>query len=116
MEFVPINLKSSTADSKASPKIEWNNFDLKIEYKNWRDQLFVLNFFDVPHLKMLSSDEIEVSALSDDLVYEVKNSGLLANLIKCGEIKADEKFNHWLVGFNEIGSFVEVVFKTFEEK
>ncbi|MCF6439517.1 hypothetical protein L1077_08765 [Pseudoalteromonas luteoviolacea] len=75
-----------------------------------------LNFFDVPHFKFLSSDEGIVSGLSDDRVYEVKNSELIASLIKCGEIAAGEKYKHWFVGFNEIGSFIEVVFSGFDEK
>jgi len=116
MEVTSINLKSSTADCEEHPKVEWNNFDLSIQYKNWSNENVTLKFFDVPHFKMVSSDENVVSTLSDDRVYEVQNSELVANLIKCGEITNNEQFKHWFVGFNDIGSFIEVVFKGFDEK
>ncbi|KPZ67039.1 hypothetical protein AN944_04198 [Shewanella sp. P1-14-1] len=116
MEVASINLKSSTADCEENPKIEWNKFDLSINYKNWSNESVTLKFFDVPHFKMVSSDELSVSTLSDDCVYEVKNSELIASLIKCGEITKEEEFKHWFVGFNEIGSFIEVVFRGFDEK
>ncbi|MBA6251958.1 hypothetical protein [Colwellia sp. MB3u-55] len=116
MEVASINLKSSTADCEEHPKIEWNAFDLNIQYKNWSNENVTLKFFDVPHFKFVSSDESIVSTLSDNLVYEVKNSDLVASLIKCGEINDNEQFKHWFIGFNGIGSFVEVVFKGFDEK
>ena len=74
-----------------------------------------LNFFDVPHFKFISSEESIVSDLSDDRVYQVLNSELLENLIKCGGITAEEQFKHWFIGFNEIGSFIEVIFRDFVE-
>ncbi|ESP90537.1 hypothetical protein PL2TA16_01641 [Pseudoalteromonas luteoviolacea 2ta16] len=96
--------------------VEWSNFDLSVRFKNWMNEDVQLNFFDVPHFKFLSSDECIVSDLSDDRVYEVLNSELLANLIKCGEITPEEHFKHWFVGFNAIGSFIEVIFRDFAEK
>ena len=116
MEVALVNLKSSTADSEEQPKIEWEQFDLLIKYKNWQNEIVTLKFFDVPHFKLLSSDESIVSHLSDDRVYDVRNSELLNRLIECGEITQNEQYKHWLVGFNEIGSFVEVIFKYFDEK
>jgi len=115
MEVASINLKSSTADCEENPKIEWNIFDLSIRYENWNNESVTLKFFDVPHFKMVSSDELTVSTLSDDCIYEVKNSELIASLIKCCEITKEEEFEHWFVGFNEIGSFIEIVFRGFEE-
>ncbi|MGP1722021.1 hypothetical protein [Shewanella frigidimarina] len=116
MDVTSIKLKSSTADCEEQPKIEWNNFDLSINFKNWNNQEVVLKFFDVPHFKMISSDEIAVTDLSDDSIYEVKNSDLIESLVKCGEITSEEQFQHWFIGFNEIGSFVEVVFRGFSEQ
>ncbi|KID56570.1 hypothetical protein JF50_11575 [Pseudoalteromonas luteoviolacea] len=75
-----------------------------------------LTFFDVPHFKFISSDESTVSDLSDDRVYEVLNSELLANLMNCGEITAEEHCKHWLIGFNTIGPYIEVIFRDFVEK
>ncbi|BBN82250.1 hypothetical protein PA25_22350 [Pseudoalteromonas sp. A25] len=116
MEVKSINLRSSTADCKEQPTVEWSNFDLSVRFKNWMNEDVQLNFFDVPHFKFLSSDESTVSNLSDDQVYEVQSSDLLENLIQCDEIAAEEGFKHWFIGFNEIGSFIEVVFRSFTEK
>ncbi len=116
MDVTSIKLKSSTADCEEQPKIEWNNFDLSIKFKNWSAQEVTLKFFDVPHFKMLSSDEIAVSDLSDDCVYEVKNFDLIESLVKCGEVTSEEQFKHWFIGFNEIGSFVEVIFRGYSEQ
>lgn len=115
MKVESINLNSSTADCEEQPAVEWRNFVLNVRFKNWMNEDVQLNFFDVPHFKFISSEESIVSDLSDDRVYQVLNSELLENLIKCGEITAEEQFKHWFIGFNAIGSFIEVIFRDFVE-
>jgi hypothetical protein len=116
MELTSTNLKFSTADTEVNPKLEWEGFDLTINFTDYTNTQVRLKFFDVPHFKVLSSDEPEVAATSDDGVYEVVDSELIKSLIKCGEINEAEEYRHWLVGFNEIGSIIEVVFRGYDEK
>lgn len=116
MELISTNLRFSTADTESNPRIEWEDFNLAIYFSDYTNTPVRLKFFDVPHFKALSSDEPRVAKIGDDGVYEVSNSELVDTLIKCGEIYESENYKHWLVGFNEIGTFVEVVFRGYDEK
>ncbi len=116
MELIATNLRFSTADTESNPKIEWEGFDLAIYFSDYTNTAVRLKFFDVPHFKVLCSDEPKVANISDDGVYEVSGSELVDSLIKCGEINESENYKHWLVGFNEIGTIVEVVFRDYDEK
>jgi len=116
MELISANLKHSTADAESNPRIVWEDFELAIYYSDYTNTSVCLKFSDVSHFKMLGSEESSVTGTSDDGVYEVINSDLISSLIECGEIEASENYKHWLVGFNEIGSIIEVVFSGYDEK
>ena len=116
MDTIQIYTKASTADTESRPQIAWKDYDLTIEFNDYTNNLVIFKFFDVPFFKFLSSEEPSVSSLSDDCIHEVQNSELLSLLKSCGEIEPDEDFKHWLVGFNEIGSFVEIIFRGFSEE
>ncbi len=115
MEARRAKLDLIISDVESGPDITWNNFQLKLEFRDYSNIACELIFTEVSHFKLLSSAEPSVSGLSDDGAYEIVDSKLIASLKACGEIDPDEECKHWLVGFNEVGSFVEVVFKSFTE-
>lgn len=116
MNVRQIHLNSSTADIEKGPQVIWEEFGLRITFNDYLNQPVALLFNEVPHFKLLSSDEPRLSSLQDDSVFEVLSSELIESLTACGELDAETDFKHWLIGFNEIGTFVEVIFQDFEEQ
>ena len=115
MKLKTAKCSASTADTEQNPVIKWDSFQLCIEFSDYQNISWLLKFTEVSHFCLHSSDENLFSNTSDDGVYEVVDSELIKSLIKCGEIEESDDYNHWLIGFNEIGAFVEVVFNKYEE-
>ncbi|MCG8509055.1 MAG: hypothetical protein MI741_07480, partial [Rhodospirillales bacterium] len=70
----------------------------------------------VPHFRFVSEDELDSYVYQYDAVVEVVDSQLIKRLAELGEI-ADgevEAFHHVVIGFNETGAYLIVVFRDLE--
>ena len=116
MKIEPLSSNAPTGYTISGPVIRWDQFNLFIEFEDYMQVEWQLEFKEVDNFKLFSSDDPYVSDITDDGIYEVLDSPLLASLIACGEIDEGEGYKHWLIGFNEIGSFIEVVFINYKER
>ncbi|WP_035601253.1 hypothetical protein [Haloferula sp. BvORR071] len=96
------------ADTEAGPVIRWESGDLIVEFRDYKTEEHHVQFVDVPHFALLGEGEMDGSKFAYDSSMEVINSPLIASLVKHGAIFSND-YRHLVIGFNEIGSFLEVV-------
>ena len=106
------------ADTESGPIITWEEYNLKLEFVTYQNQSCVIIFEEVSHFQFVSEDELSSKTYQYDGAVEVVESEVIAKLISVGEIDKTEAndFKHIVIGFNEIGSYVIVVFKTMVAK
>lgn len=108
----------SVADTESGPKITWENHNLKIEFESYQCEKCTINFEEVSHFEFLLDVELDSKLYQYDGVVEVLESEIIKKLISVGEINENEakNYKHIVIGFNEIGSYVSVVFKSMQAK
>ncbi len=116
MKTKPYPFPFPVADTEAGPRIEWNQFTLTLRFTDYQNTDCEAVFDEVSHFELLSEDELNTSQFKYDGVVEVIDSGIIKNLLSIGEINEDERndFHHIVIGFNEVGSYLSIVFKNLE--
>ena len=101
------------ADTESGPTLYWDRFVLEVNFVSYQNISCKAIFDDVSHFEFISEDEVTHGNYSYDGVVEVKNSPLIEKLVSVGEIDKSEalELKHIVIGFNEIGSYLTIVFK-----
>lgn len=113
MKTKPYSFPYPVADTEAGPKIEWNDFTLNLRFTDYLNTECEVTFEEVSHFEFISEDAIQASQFQYDGVVEIIESDTIEELVRVGEVNENEKaeFHHIAIGFNEIGSYLIVVFK-----
>ncbi|MEO0474892.1 MAG: hypothetical protein AAF085_02820 [Planctomycetota bacterium] len=109
------SLPFPVADTEAGPCIVWDSFTLKASFTDYCGKLREFCFSELSHFEFVSEDELDSNLYQYDGAVEVLNSQIISRLIEIGEIPETDRqdYHHVVVGFNEIGSYLVVVFKSF---
>lgn len=104
------------ADTEEGPRFTWDSFTLTLEFVDYLGISREVHFTGVSHYELLSEDELDSKVFQYDGAVEVLDSPLVDRLIEIGEITADERrsFRHLVIGFNEIGSYLVVVYRSLD--
>ena len=109
--FRPTRFPAPTADTEAGPEFHYAAGELLLTFTDYMMTPVRIRFRDVVGLRWSEEDDSGYS-LRDDDVYEVHSSFWIESLQGLGVIPPGEHgYRHLKIGFNELGSFLEVVFK-----
>jgi len=109
-----INFPCSVADTESGPKIVWEKQKLILEFQSYLKEACIVQFGEVDHFELLVEDELDSELYHYDGAVEVLESEIIDRLVAIGNIdKSDaSNYKHYVIGFNEIGAYISVVFKT----
>ena len=118
MQTRTFSLPFSVADAEEGPIIKWEKYSLLIQFKSFENRTCEIAFFEVSHFEFLVEDELDSKIFQYDGAVEILDSQTTNNLVSIGEISKEEasSFRHVVIGFNEIGSYLSVVFKGYSTK
>ena len=108
----------SVADIEKGPGIEWDFFTLRLKFTDYLENHCEVTFRDVSHFEFLVEDELDAKNYPSDGAVQVLDSPLIAKLVEIGELTEEESkdFQHLVVGFNGIGSFLVVVYRDLDSR
>ena len=106
------------ADTEGGPVITWRAFDLRLTFTDYLGNDCEAIFREVSHYELLVEDELDSTIYRYDGVVEVVDSPIIQKLVEIGDItKAESRdYQHIVIGFNEIGSYLVVICRTVETK
>lgn len=112
----PYSFPYSVIDLEKGPVISWATFTLSLSFIDFLGENREIEFHDVTHFELVSEDEFDSRFFRNDEIVEVIDSPIIAKLIDIGEIHKDDAFafRHIVIGFNEIGSYLVVIFLELE--
>ena len=107
------NFPYPVADTESGPTINWDQYVLEVNFVSYQNISCKAIFYDVSHFEFISEDEVTHGHYAYDGVIEVKESSQIEKLVSVGEIDKIEalKFKHIVIGFNEKGIYLVVIFK-----
>ncbi|MEM7244475.1 MAG: hypothetical protein AAF533_03990 [Acidobacteriota bacterium] len=113
MKTRPFSLPCAVADTQAGPVMRWERSDLTLSFTDYQDEPCCLRFEDVPHFELLADGELDGRVFFDDGAVEVLGSPVMAKLVEVGALTDSEAeaHRHVVIGFNEIGSFLSIVYR-----
>jgi hypothetical protein len=116
MRTRPADFPFSVADTSAGPELHWANDRLIVEFNDYQGNLCRIRFNDVSHFEWVAEDELDPKIFAYDNVVEVIHSPIIHRLIEIGEISESLKgdYRHWVIGFNEAGAYLVVIFRDFD--
>lgn len=104
-----------TADTEAGPEFHYSDGELLLSFRDYRNNDVRIRFRNVLGIRW-TEDDGSGHGLRDDKVYEVRDSDWIRKLQDLGAIpSANHGYRHLKIGFNELGSFLDVVFKGNEQ-
>ncbi|MCX7554759.1 hypothetical protein OS175_12830 [Marinicella sp. S1101] len=118
MQTRSFRLPFSVADTEEGPIIKWDKYSLLVQFKSFENRACEIVFSEVSHFEFLVEDELDSKIFQYDGAIEIIDSQTINNLVSIGEISKEEisSFHHVVIGFNEIGSYLSVVFKGYATK
>ena len=113
MKTGPVSFPFSVADTTAGPVLRWESERLTVEFSDYLKAPCHLVFRGVCHFEWLVEDELDSKIFPYDGAVEVVESPIIARLAEIGEISADARngYRHWVIGFNEVGAYLVVIFQ-----
>lgn len=116
MKTRPADFPFSVADTSAGPELRWANDRLTVGFIDYQGTPCLIRFNDVSHFEWMAGDELDPKIFAYDNVVEVIDSPIINRLIEIGEISESLKgdYRHWVIGFNEAGAYLVVIFRDFE--
>ena len=114
-KFIKTNLPASTVDTEAEPEFIYSGGTLVLRFKDYLRNDVQIRFPNVIGIKWSEEDD-SGQDLRDDYVYVVHDSDWIKSYQTLGVItENDLEYRHLKIGFNVVGSFLEVVFKGCEQ-
>lgn len=114
-KFIKTNFPASTVDTEAEPEFHYSGGELVLRFKDYLRNDVQIRFPNVIGIKWTEEDDSGQN-LRDDYVYEVHDSDWIKNYQTLGVItENDHEYRHLKIGFNVVGSFLEVIFKGCEQ-
>lgn len=100
------------ADTEEGPTLVWRDFELVLQFRCYLGDEHTVTFKEVLHFELVSESELDARVFPIDGVVELLDSEIKSKLAATGEILASKvnKFRHIVIGFNEVGSYLIVVF------
>ena len=116
MKTRSVDFPFPVADTSAGPQLHWATDRLTVEFNDYQGSPCLVRFNDVPHFEWVAEDELDPKIFAYDNVVEVVDSPIIHRLIKIGEIPEFQKgdYRHWVIGFNEVGAYLVVIFRDFD--
>jgi hypothetical protein len=108
----------SVADTESGPAVNWQDYLLTLSFTTWRNQQVSLAFHDAHHFAFFPETEENAKHYQYDGVVEVVDSQIIKQLLSTCEITPEEasELKHIVIGFNELGSYLSVVFSEFTDR
>ena len=109
----PFAFPFPVADTDSGPVVQWKDHSLHLQFTDYLTNQCEVIFDDVSHFEFLVEDELDPSVYDYDGVVEMIDSPVIARLIEIGDISSQDakNFHHIIIGFNEIGSYLVVIFR-----
>lgn len=113
MKTKPVNFPFSVADTTAGPVLRWENERLTVEFSDYLQTRCNVTFNEVCHFEWLVEDELDSTIFPYDGAVEVVESPVIARLTAIGQISPGigTGYRHWVIGFNEVGAKLVVIFR-----
>lgn len=116
MKTKPVKFPFSIADTTAGPLLRWESERLTVEFSDYLQARCQIAFNEVCHFEWLVEDELDSTIFPYDGAVEVVESPVIARLTAIGEISQGigTGYRHWVIGFNEVGAKLVVIFRDFD--
>ena len=110
-KFVLTDFPAPAVNAREGIHFRYADRNLLVGFRDAMNNGVHIRFNDVLGIRW-SQDEQSRTKLRDDKVYEVHDSKWIRQIKRAGTIsKGLNEYRHLKIGFNESGSFLEVVFK-----
>jgi hypothetical protein len=105
----------TVADTESGPEIHiCDNGTVKLQFTDYRLQIVRIVFHDVLGVKYQSS-ALDISGLADDCAIEVIDSTWLHEICRLENV-IPTSYRHFIIGFNERGMVLEILFSKISEE
>ena len=112
-EIVETSFPFPIADTESGPDILYTDYEVELKFTDYTKIPRKILFHEVPFFAFKSTDA-DSRELLDDRTYIIKNSSIIKNLMETNEISNPSEFTHQIICFNEVGSFLEIVYSKME--
>jgi hypothetical protein len=106
---------AATADAKGSAELWFGNGALRLAYSDMSGVSRKAQFSGVVGVRWTLETAGYFAGLRDDFVYEVLDSEWVRGINELKVVSDKPKLRHYVIGFNEESSWLEVVFESWTE-
>jgi hypothetical protein len=111
-ELKSVQFPLSTADAEGTARLRFADGQLVLELRDHKGVERKVLFAGVVGFKWSLETTGGRQGARDDCVYEVANSGWIEGIRGAGMVRPERRLRHFVIGFNEESSFLEVVCDT----
>ena len=114
----PFGLPFPVADTECGPVLKWERECLTVSFTTLMKDPVELIFEDVPHFEWVAEGVLDPRSHPDDGAVRVVDSPLIKRFVEIGTLTRKEAAHctHAVIGFNELGTYLVIVFRMMKQR